>query len=101
MDYVFMFLEAFAWFFVVMIGFGFCIAAVVVFRMWQFSREEKKRVVKYTSKGQIMPVKKCTSGGKKGYKFGNSGKCFTGPGAKAKASKQGQAINASKAKKRK
>lgn len=40
-----------------------------------------------------MPVHK-TKGG--GYKFGNKGKTYYGKGAKAKATKQGQAIKAKK-----
>lgn len=40
-----------------------------------------------------MPVKK--SGG--GYKYGSKGKTYKGPGAKAKAAKQGRAIKASQA----
>lgn len=43
-----------------------------------------------------MPVKK--SGG--GYKYGNSGKTYKGKGARAKAAKQGRAIQASKARRR-
>lgn len=43
-----------------------------------------------------MPVKSCTSNGKKGYKYGDSGKCYTGPDAKAKAKKQGVPIEISK-----
>lgn len=39
-----------------------------------------------------MPVKK--SGG--GYKYGSKGKLYKGKGAKAKAAKQGRAIQASK-----
>ena len=39
-----------------------------------------------------MPVKK--SGG--GYRYGESGKVYKGKGAKAKAAKQGSAIQASK-----
>lgn len=42
-----------------------------------------------------MPVRK-TSGG--GYKYGKSGKTYYGKGAKAKASKQGRAIQANKKK---
>ena len=41
-----------------------------------------------------MPVKSCTINGKKGYKWGNSGKCYTGPGAKKKALRQGAAAYA-------
>jgi hypothetical protein len=44
----------------------------------------------------MMPVRK--SGG--GYKYGKSGKVYKGKGAKAKAAKQGRAIQASKHKKR-
>lgn len=43
-----------------------------------------------------MPVKKCSTQGKVGYKYGDSGKCYTGSGAKAKAKKQGVAIEISK-----
>ena len=32
---------------------------------------------------------------KKGYKYGDSGKCYTGKNAKKKAGKQGRAIKAS------
>lgn len=39
-----------------------------------------------------MPVKKCTKKDKSGYKFGTSGKCYTGKDAKKKAKKQGAAI---------
>lgn len=41
-----------------------------------------------------MPVKRCTSKGKKGFQYGSQ-KCYTGPAAKAKAAKQGRAIKAS------
>jgi SPP1 gp7 family putative phage head morphogenesis protein len=37
----------------------------------------------------------CQIKGQPGYKFGTSGKCFTGPGAREKAAKQGRAIKAS------
>ena len=40
-----------------------------------------------------MPVKKCQKDGKNGYKWGDQGKCYTGPGAKKKAIKQGMAIH--------
>ncbi len=43
-----------------------------------------------------MPLKKCTSKGKSGYKWGDSGVCYTGSDAKAKAERQGRAIEASK-----
>lgn len=39
-----------------------------------------------------MPVQKCTSSNKSGYKFGVGGKCFTGRGSKARATRQGRAI---------
>lgn len=46
-----------------------------------------------------MPVKTCSKDGKSGYKYGDSGHCYTGPGAKRKAAKQGQAIEISRHKK--
>ena len=45
-----------------------------------------------------MPLKKCAKNGKSGWKFGDSGKCFTGPGAREKARKQGAAIKISESK---
>ncbi|MEM3063129.1 MAG: hypothetical protein QW303_06280, partial [Nitrososphaerota archaeon] len=39
-----------------------------------------------------MPIKPCQYKGQKGYKWGDSGKCYTGPNAKEKALKQGRAI---------
>lgn len=45
-----------------------------------------------------MPVKKCQSGGKSGYKYGDSGKCYAGKGGKAKAERQGKAIKANQGK---
>jgi len=42
-----------------------------------------------------MPVQRCTKDGKLGWRWGKSGKCYTGSDAKAKASKQGRAIKAS------
>lgn len=39
---------------------------------------------------------KCSNDGKSGYKYGDSGHCYTGPGAKKKAAKQGAAIEISK-----
>jgi len=42
-----------------------------------------------------MPVQKCSRAGRPGYKWGQSGKCYVGPGAKAKASRQGAAVRAS------
>lgn len=44
-----------------------------------------------------MPVKKCKTGGKRGHKYGNTGKCYTGPGSAKKAGRQGAAIKASQA----
>lgn len=38
-----------------------------------------------------MPLQRCGEGGK-GWRWGDSGKCYTGPGAKKKAIKQGLAI---------
>ena len=43
-----------------------------------------------------MPVMRCQANGKPGYKWGESGKCYTGPGAKAQAQRQGRAIEANK-----
>tara|TARA_R100000808_G_C2154617_1_gene165735 strand:+ start:8612 stop:8917 length:306 start_codon:yes stop_codon:yes gene_type:complete len=39
-----------------------------------------------------MPLKRCTSDSKSGYKWGNKGTCYTGKDAKKKAIKQGIAI---------
>lgn len=47
-----------------------------------------------------MPVKTCTENGKSGHKWGDSGKCYTGPGSRQKAIKQGQAIKAQSSKSR-
>ncbi len=44
-----------------------------------------------------MPIKKCQSGGKGGYKYGDSGHCYTGKAGKSQAAKQGRAISISKA----
>jgi hypothetical protein len=44
-----------------------------------------------------MPIKTCTKDGKSGFKYGDSGKCYTGKDAKAKAAKQARAIRASQA----
>lgn len=43
-----------------------------------------------------MPIKECQTDGKKGYKWGSSGKCYIGADGKRKAIKQGKAIEASK-----
>lgn len=48
-----------------------------------------------------MPVKKCKKDGKSGYKWGDSGACFTGSGGRERARKQGIAIESSKNKKSK
>jgi len=42
-----------------------------------------------------MPIKRCTSKGKKGYQYGSQ-KCYTGPDARSKAAKQGRAIKANR-----
>lgn len=42
-----------------------------------------------------MPAKPCQKNGKKGWKWGNSGFCYTGVDAKQKAIEQGKAIHAS------
>jgi len=42
-----------------------------------------------------MPIKKCQKDKKKGFKFGDSGKCYTGKDARKKAVKQGIAIKIS------
>ena len=39
-----------------------------------------------------MPLKKCTIDNKAGYKWGDAGKCYTGPEGKKKAIKQGVAV---------
>jgi hypothetical protein len=48
-----------------------------------------------------MPIKKCSSDGKKGYKYGEKGKCYTGKDSKEKAAKQARAIKASQARRKK
>lgn len=45
-----------------------------------------------------MPLKHCTSNGESGYKWGDEGHCYTGPGAREKALKQGRAIQVSQSK---
>ncbi len=42
-----------------------------------------------------MPVQRCQKNGRKGWKFGSSGTCYVGQGAKSKAKRQGRAIRAS------
>lgn len=44
-----------------------------------------------------MPLKKCQSNGVDGYKWGDSGTCYTGKDARKKALKQGAAIEINKA----
>jgi len=46
-----------------------------------------------------MPVQKCSKDGKSGFKYGKSGKCYTGKGAKKKAIKQGLAVAQSQGRK--
>ena len=48
-----------------------------------------------------MPLIKCTKNGIVGYKWGKSGKCYTGKDAKKKALEQGKAIEISKKKTKK
>jgi hypothetical protein len=43
-----------------------------------------------------MPAKKCSKDGKSGWKWGDKGTCYTGPGAKKKALKQGYTIDKDK-----
>lgn len=38
-----------------------------------------------------MPINKCSANGTSGFRWGTKGKCYTGPGAKKKAIKQGYA----------
>lgn len=40
-----------------------------------------------------MPLKKCQINGKSGWKFGDSGKCYSGKDGKKKAIKQGLVID--------
>ena len=47
-----------------------------------------------------MPLMKCQSKKKSGWKYGKSGKCYLGRGAKEKAKKQGRAISLSKARRK-
>lgn len=43
-----------------------------------------------------MPLMRCTSDGKVGWKWGQSGKCYVGEGARAKALSQARAIESKK-----
>lgn len=45
-----------------------------------------------------MPLQKCFKSGMRGWRWGKEGKCFVGVGAKAKAKRQGRAIEANKLK---
>ena len=45
-----------------------------------------------------MPIMKCKKGNLSGWKYGASGYCYTGPGAKKKAGLQGAAIKKSQKK---
>lgn len=44
---------------------------------------------------------RCQKDGKRGFKWGRSGKCFTGAGAKEKAQRQGKLIESGTGSKRK
>lgn len=43
-----------------------------------------------------MPIMTCSKDGKPGFKFGAGGTCYIGDGARARAERQGRAIEASK-----
>ena len=43
-----------------------------------------------------MPLMRCSENGKSGWKWGDSGKCYTSEDGKELATKQGQAIEANK-----
>ena len=43
-----------------------------------------------------MPIQRCTKDGKSGFRYGPEGFCYTGPRAREKARKQGQAIEINK-----
>lgn len=43
-----------------------------------------------------MPLKRCSRDGRRGWKWGDAGKCYIGPGARSRALRQGRAIEASK-----
>jgi hypothetical protein len=47
-----------------------------------------------TKRNSKMPVHKVMKNGKVGYQWGQSGTVYTGPGAQAKATRQGQAAHA-------
>lgn len=48
----------------------------------------------------IMPIMRCTRDGMSGFKWGPNGYCYIGPGARARAERQGRAILASGGKQR-
>lgn len=48
-----------------------------------------------------MPLKKCRKDKKSGYKYGDSGKCYTGTSGRKKAKRQGVAIEISKQQRKK
>ena len=48
-----------------------------------------------------MPLKRCRKNNKMGWKWGDSGFCYTGKDAKKKALRQGRAIEASKSRRKK
>jgi hypothetical protein len=63
------------------------------------ARQEKFRkrlcsLASLSEKMATMPIHECQSGGKTGQQWGGQGKCYTGPGAHAKAAKQAQAARA-------
>ena len=47
-----------------------------------------------------MPLMRCKVKNKSGWKWGKSGKCYTGPLARSKAKRQMRAIKASQAKRK-
>ncbi len=50
---------------------------------------------------EIMPVHKVVKNGRTGYQWGSQGKVYTGPGARERATRQGQAAHAAGYKTRK
>jgi len=47
-----------------------------------------------------MPIKRCQKNNRQGWKYGDSGKCYTGQNAKKKAKRQARAIKASQGRRR-
>jgi len=43
-----------------------------------------------------VPVERCTSNGQPGFRWGSQGRCYTGEGARARAERQGRAVEANK-----